>query len=650
MATLFVLRQPGTRLGLTCRKPGHSAHVLRQTFQCSASGGRRRHYSKSTGGFSGGRDVRILEVGPRDGLQNIKDVIPTATKLELIQRLAATGLRDIEATSFVSPRWVPQLADGAEIMRAIQPLAEDGERRFPVLAPNPKGLENAMKSNAKEVVIFASASEAFSKANQNCTVDQALAQAETVAIKAREHSILVRGVVSCIFADPYTGPTQPQQVEYVAKRLLDMGCYEVSLGDTLGVGTPYHTQKLLEYLLARHPGHLLAGHFHDTYGQAVANVVKAYDMGLRTFDSSVAGLGGCPYAVGARGNLATEDVVYLFDQMGLNTGVNLDKLVETGEWISRQLGRPNGSRAGAALSAKARAGAQPAPSPAAKSTSVRRSWTTIEDNGNYRVARAGPVVKVTLTRDRNGNALTGEMVDGLTRLYRGLAQDHTVFHIVLASEGRFFCTGMDLSGGTDTSDTSQENSYYHRVYDLFQAIEESPQTTVAVVDGPCYAGGVGLSTVCDIRLASSRARWTVSEIKLGLVPAIISKFVVREWGPSFAREAILSGREVHAAELHRIGAVHGLAPSSDELEEMLETYLDRLRRAGPRAATSCKDLVKAAWAHPFSDTQERLIQTKFAQMMLPGSEGRHGIAQFQSKVKGGVDWVKFWGTKEDDAQ
>ncbi|KAH0839300.1 hypothetical protein FOPE_05351 [Fonsecaea pedrosoi] len=639
---MATLRQPSSSLRLTCLNTRLSAHQSRQRIQL-LSRHQVRCYSKSVGAFSGGRDVRILEVGPRDGLQNIKNVVPTATKVELIRRLAATGLRDIEATSFVSPKWVPQLADGAEVMREIRPLMTDAERTFPVLAPNTKGLINASKSEAKEVVVFASASQAFSKANQNCTIDEALAQAESVTTKARESSILVRGVVSCIFADPYTGPTQPQEVEYVVRRLLDMGCYEVALGDTTGVGTPYDTQKLLEYLFARHPVSLLAGHFHDTYGQAVANVVRAYDMGLRTFDSSVAGLGGCPYAVGARGNLATEDIVYLFDRMGVKTGVNLDKLVETGEWISRQLGIPNGSRAGAALSAKSRAGTQLPSSPAAKS-STRRDWTTIEDNGNYRVARNGPVVKVTLTRDRNGNALTGQMVEGLTQLYRGLATDHTVFHILLASEGRFFCTGMDLSGGTETSDTAKEDGYYTKVYDLFQAIDESPQTTIAVVDGPCYAGGVGLSTVCDVRLVSSRARWTLSEIKLGLAPAIISKFVVREWGPSFAREAILSGREVHAAELHRIGAVHGLASSSEELEELVEKYLDQLRRAAPRAATACKDLVKVAWAHPQTDIQENVIRTKFAQMMLPGSEGRHGIEKFQRKTKGGVDWVKFWDT------
>lgn len=450
-------------------------------------------------------------------------------------------------------------------------------------------------------------------------------------------------VVSCIFSDPYTGPTQPQEVEYVVERLLDMGCYEISLGDTLGVGTPYDTERLLAYLFERHPVYRLAGHFHDTYGQALANVVKAYDMGLRTFDSSIAGLGGCPYAVGARGNLATEDVVYMFEKMGVNTGIDLTKLVETGEWISRQLHIPNSSRAGAALSAKSKGGTQPPSLPSTKSQ-TRRTWMNIEDTGDYRVSRAGPVVKVTLTRDRNGNALTDQMVSNLTKLYRDLAKDNTIFHIVLASEGRFFCTGMDLSGETDSTDTSKADSYYSKVYSLFQAIDESPQTTIAVVDGPCYAGGVGLSTVCDVRLASSQAQWTLSEVRLGLVPAIISKFVVREWGPSFAREAIITGRNVSAVELHRIGAIHGLANSSDNLEQLLETYLDQLRQAAPQAATACKDLVKIAWAHPQSEVQESNIQQRFKQMMMVNSEGHHGMAQFKSKVKG-IDWVKFWGGK-----
>ena len=300
-------------------------------------------------------NVKILEVGPRDGLQNIKTSVPTSIKAELIQRLAEAGMHNIEATSFVSPKWVPQLADSAEVMSMILPLADQHQLRLPVLTPNLKGLQNAIKAGAKEVVVFASATEAFSKKNQNCTVDEALAQAAQVAAEARKNNIVARGVMSCIFSDPYSGPTDPERVLEVAQRLLQMGCYEVGLGDTLGVGIPSKTKRLLELLLKHIPANKLAGHFHDTYGQAVANVIAAYDMGIRSFDSSVAGLGGCPYAKGAKGNLATEDMVYTFEESGISTGIDLQKLSAVGDWISKQLGLPNSSRAGAALVAKLKA-------------------------------------------------------------------------------------------------------------------------------------------------------------------------------------------------------------------------------------------------------------------------------------------------------
>ena len=381
--------------------------------------------------------VRILEVGPRDGLQNIKQSIATPLKVELIQRLAAAGLSKIEATSFVSPKWVPQLADGAAVMEQITSLRQDGKIGFPVLTPNAKGLENAIKAGAKEVVVFASATEAFSKKNQNCTVDEALDAQQVVAEKALSQGLAVRGVVSCVIADPYSGPTSPSQVLHVVKRLFEMGCYEVGLGDTLGQGTPKTTQAMLEVILKDFSADKIAGHFHDTYGQAVANVVRAYDMGLRAFDSSVAGLGGCPYAKGAKGNLATEDIVYTFEQSGIDTGVNLEKLVSVGEWISRELGQPNGSRASSALFAKQESSAtqpaiRPAPIAPAKfaTSSPSRTWKQIQDTGDYSVSRAGNVVKITLTRPNNGNAMTISMTEDLTKLFKDLAHDQSIFHIV----------------------------------------------------------------------------------------------------------------------------------------------------------------------------------------------------------------------------
>ena len=293
--------------------------------------------------------VRIVEVGPRDGLQNEKQSIATAIKLELIDRLAAAGLRNIEATSFVSPKWVPQMADHAEVMRGLQ-------RRpgvsYPVLTPNLQGFEAAMAAGATEVAVFAAASEGFSQKNINCSVDESINRFVPVLEAAKRLGVKVRGYVSCVIACPYDGPTAPQKVLHVAGRLHEMGCYEVSLGDTIGVGTPESVLRMLEATATRVPVGQLAGHYHQTYGMAVANVYASYQFGLRVFDSSIAGLGGCPYAKGATGNVATEDIVYLLHGLGAETGVDLDALVDCGAWISAQLNRTNGSQAGRALLAK----------------------------------------------------------------------------------------------------------------------------------------------------------------------------------------------------------------------------------------------------------------------------------------------------------
>jgi len=293
--------------------------------------------------------VRIVEVGPRDGLQNEKQIVPAATKLELIERLAAAGLRDIEVTSFVSPKWVPQMADQAEVMRGLR---RHPGVNYPVLTPNLKGFEAAVAEGATEVAVFAAASEGFSRKNINCSIDESIARFVPVADAAKRLGVKVRGYVSCVVACPYDCPTAPQQVARVAARLHELGCYEVSLGDTIGVGTPGPVLRMLEAVAGQVPVARLAGHYHDTYGMAVANVHASYDFGLRVFDSSVAGLGGCPYAKGATGNVATEDVVYLLHGLGADTGVDLDALVDCGAWISAQLGRDNGSRVGRAVMSK----------------------------------------------------------------------------------------------------------------------------------------------------------------------------------------------------------------------------------------------------------------------------------------------------------
>ena len=293
--------------------------------------------------------VRIVEVGPRDGLQNEPREVPTAVKVELIERLADAGLPAVEATAFVSPKWVPQMADHTEVLERIK--RKPGVD-YPVLAPNLKGFESARAAGATEVAIFGAASEAFSRRNINCSIAESLERFRPVAQAAREHGIKVRGYVSCVLGCPYEGDVAPKRVADVAQALYEMGCYEVSLGDTIGTGTPAKTKAMVEACAERVPVAKLAGHYHDTYGQALANTYASLELGVRTFDASVAGLGGCPYAAGASGNVATEDVVYMLNGLGVRTGVDLERLVDIGQWISGVLKRDYGSKAGKAIAAK----------------------------------------------------------------------------------------------------------------------------------------------------------------------------------------------------------------------------------------------------------------------------------------------------------
>ena len=293
--------------------------------------------------------VKIVEVGPRDGLQNEPREVPTEVKLELIERLAAAGLTSVEATAFVSPKWVPQMADHTEVLERIR--RKPGVS-YPVLTPNLKGFEAARAAGATEVAIFGAASEAFSRRNINCSIAESLERFRPVAEAAKKGNVKVRGYVSCVLGCPYEGDVAPQRVADVAGELYDMGCYEVSLGDTIGIGTPGKTKAMLEACARRLPMDRLAGHYHDTYGQALANIYASLEVGVRSFDASVAGLGGCPYAAGASGNVATEDVVYMLQELGIDSGVDLDKLVEIGGWICAILQREPSSKVNRAITAK----------------------------------------------------------------------------------------------------------------------------------------------------------------------------------------------------------------------------------------------------------------------------------------------------------
>ena len=293
-----------------------------------------------------GFDVRLVEVGPRDGLQNEAVTVPTAIKIELIQRLVAAGHHTVKATSFVSPKWVPQMADAREVFRG---LARQHGVAYPVLVPNLQGYERAREVGVTEIAMFAAASEAFSQRNINASIEESLRRFEPVFEHARADGVRVRGYVSTVLGCPYQGEVPLADVVRVAQRLYQLGCYEISLGDTIGVGTAGRARAMLKAVAAEIPVDALAVHFHDTYGQALANTLACVELGVRVVDASVAGLGGCPYAAGASGNVASEDVVYLLHGLGLRTGIDLAALVDTGRWISEQLQRPNGSKVGRAF-------------------------------------------------------------------------------------------------------------------------------------------------------------------------------------------------------------------------------------------------------------------------------------------------------------
>lgn len=295
------------------------------------------------------RTVRIVEVGPRDGLQNEAQTVSTATKIALIEKLASAGLRSIEATAFVSPKWVPQMADHSAVMRGIR--TRSGVR-YPVLVPNLRGFEAASAAGVREIAVFAAATEAFSRANINCSIEESLARFEPVIAAARRQHIDVRGYISCVVGCPYEGDVAPAAVARLARRLWDMGCYEISLGDTIGVGTPNKVRAVVQHCATQVPLDRLAVHLHDTYGQAVANLYAALELGISVVDSAVAGLGGCPYARGAAGNVATEDVVYLLNGLGIEHGVDLDAVFEAGQFICQALGRAPASKVALAMAAR----------------------------------------------------------------------------------------------------------------------------------------------------------------------------------------------------------------------------------------------------------------------------------------------------------
>lgn len=297
--------------------------------------------------------VRIVEVGPRDGLQNESEQVSPQVRTELVERLVFAGLKHIEVGSFVSPKWVPQMADSAKVLAALEDVPDV---TYSVLVPNMHGMGDAVEAGAKEIAVFAAASETFSQRNTNCSIGESLERLSLVAAEAARHKIAVRGYVSCVLGCPYEGAVNPDMVASVAKQLDELGCFEISLGDTIGVGTPKAAERLIETVATDVPLDHLAVHFHDTYGQALPNTLVALQLGIATVDTSVGGLGGCPYAPGAAGNVATEEVAYMLSGMGITTGIDLERLLDAGDFIDGRLGRTRRSRVAEALRASANGG------------------------------------------------------------------------------------------------------------------------------------------------------------------------------------------------------------------------------------------------------------------------------------------------------
>lgn len=293
--------------------------------------------------------VKIVEVGARDGLQNEPQPVPTDVKVELINKLSNTGLKVIEATSFVSKKWIPQLSDAEDVFTAIN---KNPGIEYPVLVPNSMGMQRALSSNVKHISVFAAASNSFAKKNTNCSIKESLERIASVIEQAKKNDIKVRGYISCVLGCPYEGEVNPSKVLTVAKELYNLGCYEISLGDTIGVGTPLKSRKLIETIATEIPLDKIAMHYHDTYGQALANIYASLELGISTIDSSISGLGGCPYAPGASGNVATEDVCYMLEGMNIKTGISFDKLLEASEFVTQVLGHPSRSKVAIAKLAK----------------------------------------------------------------------------------------------------------------------------------------------------------------------------------------------------------------------------------------------------------------------------------------------------------
>ncbi|EED14079.1 3-hydroxymethyl-3-methylglutaryl-Coenzyme A lyase [Talaromyces stipitatus ATCC 10500] len=539
-------------------------------------------------------EVRIVEVGPRDGLQSIQDTVPTETKIELIQRLRQAGLRSIELTSVVSPRKIPQLADCQEVLAnpAIKRLIEDPEKlglQLPVLTPNLKGLEIALSRGVKEVAVFISATERFSQANINCSIEGGLERARAVARKAIQAGVAVRGYVSCVFVDPYDGPTNPSSVLHCVQELLQIGCYEVSLGDTTGAGTPAKVATLLRYLEKNSiPLKRLAGHFHDTYGQAVANVLQAYICGIRVFDASVGGLGGCPFAPGAKGNVSTEDVVLMFQNAGIQTGVNLTELIATGDWINQQVRGSSDTLPSDYCIEMVDMPHYKQPQWREKDlhlssfrpmTYMKASIRRVKHADKIRIFQLGNGdLKIVLNRPNRENMLTRSMITAMIECLKTCHNDSSISRIVITGTGPYFCAGVDTKRESFEDNNPGTTAAHDLLIQLFGIIDQYPKSVIACLNGHACGAGVALAFACDERIMMRTATINLNPTK----ETNILTDLVNRYFPSTATKQddkkekwhrTLSSRPINGPELQLLGLVTEIAENKKDMQMKLENCL-----------------------------------------------------------------------------
>ncbi len=472
--------------------------------------------------------VTIKEVGPRDGLQNESKFIETQDKVDWINLLSKTGLDYIEVSSFVHPKWIPQLADSEQVLKSIN--REKGVT-YAALVPNIRGLERALTCNVNEVSVFMSASEGHNKSNINKTIDETFPVLKEVVDEALKANVKVRGYVSTVIACPYDGPVSPEQVLKVVDRLAEMGVYEISLGDTIGVGVPTQVESLLSTLLKHFPSNLFAMHFHDTRGTALANVVKSLEMGITTFDSSTGGLGGCPYAKGASGNVSTEDLLYMLSAMNIETGVNQEALMKLQEM---------------------------------------KGALTLTTLVQFNEIEKG-IGLITLNRPEAANAMSIQLLTDLNECLDEVAKNREIRVVLITGSGdKAFCAGADLKERKNMNE-QQVRETVRLIGSTVNRVEALPQPVIAVLNGVAFGGGLELALACDLRIASSEAKMGLTEVSLGIIPgAGGTQRLPRLIGLGKAKELIYTARRITASEALEINLINEVVEKEDLLKRATE--------------------------------------------------------------------------------